>query len=117
MPWISARLTAADRLGGVNEIIAVILLAAKFNIPVCPHAGGVGLFEYVSHLVVFDYIYASATLENRMVEFADHLHEHMVSPVIVKSGRYFPPEAPGYAPIKAASMQQYEYAVGPIWKN
>lgn len=105
------------RLGGVNEIIAVILLAAKFNIPVCPHAGGVGLCEYVAHLVVFDYVCVCASLENRMVEFADHLHEHMESPVIVRGGSYFPPEAPGYARIKADSIQQHEFPSGPIWKQ
>ena len=105
------------RLGGVNEIIAVILLAAKFNIPVCPHSGGIGLCEYVSHLIIFDYVCASASLENRMVEYADHLHEHMVSPVIVRGGCYFPPEAPGYAQIKAESVQRYEFPSGPVWKG
>lgn len=105
------------RLGGINEIIAVILLAAKFNIPVCPHAGGVGLCEYVSHLIVFDYVCVCATLENRMVEFADHLHEHMVPPVTVRGGSYLPPEVPGYARIKAESLQKYEFPNGPVWKQ
>ena len=105
------------RLGGVNEIIAVILLAAKFDVPVCPHSGGIGLCEYVSHLIIFDYVCASASLENRMVEYADHLHEHMVSPVIVRGGQYFPPEAPGYARIKAESVQRYEFPNGPVWKK
>ena len=105
------------RLGGVNEIIAVILLAAKFDIPVCPHAGGVGLCEYVVHLVIFDYVCASACLDNRMAEYADHLHEHMVSPVNVRGGRYYPPEAQGYSQIKAASIKQYEFPNGLAWNK
>ena len=68
------------RLGGVNEVLAVLLLAAKFGVPVCPHAGGVGLCEYVQHLSLIDYISVSASLENRMIEYADHLHEHFLDP-------------------------------------
>ncbi len=85
------------RLGGVNEVLAVLLLAAKFGVPVCPHAGGVGLCEYVQHLSAFDYICVSASLENRIVEYVDHLHEHFVDPVVVRDGRYRLPHAAGYS--------------------
>ena len=74
------------RLGGVNEVLAVLLMAAKFGVPVCPHAGGVGLCEYVQHLAMFDYICVSGSLEHRMVEYVDHLHEHFVDPVDVDRG-------------------------------
>jgi L-fuconate dehydratase len=98
------------RLGGVNEVIAVLLLAAKFRIPVCPHAGGVGLCEYVQHLAIFDYIAVSASLENRIVEYVDHLHEHFVDPVIVRNGRYMPPTAPGYsATMRRESLAMYAF--------
>jgi L-fuconate dehydratase len=83
------------RLAGVNEILAVLLMAAKFGVPVCPHAGGVGLCEYVQHLSIFDYICVSASLENRILEYVDHLHEHFLNPVVIKNGRYMPPLAPG----------------------
>ncbi|MDQ4078461.1 MAG: fuconate dehydratase [Chloroflexota bacterium] len=79
------------RLGGVNEVLAVLLMAVKFGIPVCPHAGGVGLCEYVQHLSLFDYIYVSASLEKRIVEYVDHLHEHFLDPVTIRNGRYMPP--------------------------
>ena len=82
----------ACRVGGVNEVLAVILLAAKFGIPVCPHAGGVGLCEYVQHLAIFDYIAVSGTLENRVVEWVDHLHEHFRDPAVVVAGRYLAPD-------------------------
>ncbi len=85
------------RLGGVNEVLAVMLLAARFDIPVCPHAGGVGLCEYVQHLSIIDYVCVSATLDNRVAEYADHLHEHLHDPVVMKNGRYLPPENPGYS--------------------
>ena len=78
----------ACRIGGVNEAIAILLLAAKFGIPVCPHAGGVGLCEYVQHLAFFDYIAVSGSLENRVVEWVDHLHEHFRDPAVVRDGRY-----------------------------
>ena len=87
----------ACRIGGVNEAIAVLLLAAKFGIPVCPHAGGVGLCEYVQHLAFFDYIAVSGSLENRVVEWVDHLHEHFRDPAVVTDGRYRAPQAPGYS--------------------
>ena len=106
------------RLGGVNEVLAVLLMAAKFGIPVCPHAGGVGLCEYVQHLSIFDYICVSATLENRELEFADHLHEHFVDPVIVKNGQYIAPTAPGYsATMRPESLDEYEFPHGSAWKT
>jgi L-fuconate dehydratase len=105
------------RLGGVNEVLAVLLMAAKFGIPVCPHAGGVGLCEYVQHLSIFDYICISGTLENRELEFADHLHEHFVEPVVVKNGHYMAPAAPGYsAAMRPASLDEYEFPHGSVWK-
>lgn len=105
------------RLGGVNEVLAVMLMAAKFGVPVCPHAGGVGLCEYVQHLVMFDYIAVGASLENRVCEFVDHLHEHFVNPVRVAGGRYLPPEAPGYsAEIKAESLAAHLYPNGTAWR-
>lgn len=106
------------RLGGVNEVLAVLLLAAKFGIPVCPHAGGVGLCEYVQHLAMFDYIAVSASLENRVVEYVDHLHEHFVHPVVVRDGRYLAPTAPGYSiEIKPESRGRYAFPDGPAWKT
>ncbi len=106
------------RLAGVNENIAVILLAAKFGIPVCPHAGGVGLCEYVQHLSAFDYLRVSATLENRVVEFVDHLHEHFVDPVRIRRGRYLLPEKPGYSvEIFSETLRDYSYPDGRVWKG
>ncbi|MBN9391635.1 MAG: L-fuconate dehydratase [Chloroflexi bacterium] len=104
------------RLGGVNEILAVLLMAAKFGVPVCPHAGGVGLCEYVQHLSMFDYIAVSASLENRLVEFVDHLHEHFFDPVTMRNGRYMPPQMPGYSiTMRPESLDFYEFPVGPAW--
>ncbi|MGH9824599.1 MAG: L-fuconate dehydratase [Blastocatellia bacterium] len=104
------------RLGGVNEVLAVLLMAAKFGVPVCPHAGGVGLCEYVQHLSIFDYICVSASLEGRVLEYVDHLHEHFVDPVIVRNGRYMPPTAPGYSiTMKPESLAEYEYPRGAAW--
>jgi L-fuconate dehydratase len=104
------------RLGGVNEVLAVLLLAAKFGVPVCPHAGGVGLCEYVQHVAIFDYIAVSGSLENRTCEFVDHLHEHFVHPVQVRAGRYLAPTAPGYsAEIKPGSLARFEYPDGDAW--
>jgi L-fuconate dehydratase len=106
------------RLGGVNEVLAVLLMAAKFGIPVCPHAGGVGLCEYVQHLSIFDYVAVSACLENRIVEYVDHLHEHFVTPVIMKGDRYMPPTVPGYSiEMKSDSLARYEYPYGEAWKS
>jgi L-fuconate dehydratase len=106
------------RLGGINEILAVLLMAAKFNIPVCPHAGGVGLCELVQHLSMIDFISISATLENRVLEYVDHLHEHFIHPVIMKQGCYMPPMMPGYSiEMKEDSLKQYEFPVGAIWRK
>ena len=104
------------RLGGVNEVLAVLLLAAKFGVPVCPHAGGVGLCEYVQHLAIFDYIAVSGSLDDRIVEYVDHLHEHFVDPVVVRDGRYIPPLAPGYSiAMKPESRARFAYPDGPTW--
>ena len=106
------------RLGGVNEVLAVLLMAAKFGVPVCPHAGGVGLCEYVQHLSLFDYIAVSASLENRIVEYVDHLHEHFVFSVVMKNGRYVPPLDPGYSiEMKPESLDYYEFPNGAAWKR
>jgi L-fuconate dehydratase len=106
----------ACRVGGVNEVLAILLLAAKFGVPVCPHAGGVGLCEYVQHLSLFDYIALSGSLEKRIIEYTPHLHEHFVHPVIMKNGRYMPPDAPGYsATMYPTSIAAYVYPGGPVW--
>ena len=106
----------ACRLGGVNEVLAVLLMAAKFGIPVCPHAGGVGLCEYVQHLAIFDYLCVSASLENRIVEYVDHLHEHFVDPVAIEGGRYVVPTAPGYSiAMKPESLREYAFPDGAAW--
>jgi L-fuconate dehydratase len=104
------------RLGGVNEVIAVLLMAHKFGIPVCPHAGGVGLCEYVQHLSIFDYIFVSASLENRLLEYVDHLHEHFLDPVRIKDGHYMPPERPGYSiEMYLESLEKHEFPTGTSW--
>ena len=106
------------RLGGVNEVLAVLLMAAKFGVPVCPHAGGVGLCEYVQHLSLFDYIAVSASLENRIVEYVDHLHEHFVFPVVMKNGCYVPPLDPGYSiEMKPESLDYHEFPNGAAWRR
>jgi L-fuconate dehydratase len=105
------------RLGGVNEILAVLLMAQKFGVPVCPHAGGVGLCEYVQHLALIDYICVSASLEHRVVEYVDHLHEHFEYPVVLKNGRYMPPQDAGYSiTMKPASLDRFEFPTGPEWR-
>ncbi|MEI6232861.1 MAG: L-fuconate dehydratase [Planctomycetota bacterium] len=105
------------RLGGVNEILAVYLMAKKFGIPVCPHAGGVGLCEYVQHLQMWDYVSVSASMENRIVEYVDHLHEHFNDPCVVKNGHYMPPTTPGYSiEMKPASLDDHEFPTGKAWK-
>src|SRR3546814_355335 len=107
----------ACRLGGVNEVLAVLLMAAKFGVPVCPHAGGVGLCEYVQHLSIFDYIAVGASLENRILEYVDHLHEHFIDPVRIVNGRYMPPKRPGYSiEMHAASLSEYAFPHGKAWK-
>ena len=108
----------ACRLGGVNEVLAVLLMAARFGIPVCPHAGGVGLCEYVQHLAIFDYVAVSASLENRIVEYVDHLHEHFVHPVVVRGGRYQAPTAPGYSiTMKPESLRTFAFPDGAAWSH
>ena len=105
------------RLAGVNEIIAVLLMAAKFGVPVCPHAGGVGLCEYVQHLSLFDYIAVSGSLENRILEYVDHLHEHFLDPVVIKDGRYMPPTAPGYSiTMRPESLADHQFPQGRVWR-
>jgi L-fuconate dehydratase len=104
------------RLGGVNEVIAVLLLAAKFGVPVCPHAGGVGLCEYVQHLSIFDYIAVGASLEDRILEYVDHLHEHFLDPVKIRDGSYMPPERPGYSiEMRPESLEEFEFSRGSAW--
>jgi L-fuconate dehydratase len=104
------------RLGGVNEVLAVLLMAAKFGVPVCPHAGGVGLCEYVQHLAMFDYIAVSGSLEDRVVEYVDHLHEHFLAPVIVREGRYVAPDAPGYSiTMRDDSLARFAFPDGAAW--
>ena len=108
----------ACRVGGVNEAIAVLLLAARFGIPVCPHAGGVGLCEYVQHLAVFDYLSVSASLDDRFVEWVDHLHEHFVEPAEVRGGRYVIPLAPGYSiEMLAESREEFAFPDGAAWTD
>jgi len=106
----------AARLGGVNEVVAVLLLAAKFGVTVCPHAGGVGLCELVQHLSAFDYIAVSGALEGRMIEYVDHLHEHFLDPVVIRDGRYRLPTRPGYsAEMDPESLARYRFPDGPAW--
>lgn len=107
----------ACRTGGVNEVLSVLLLAAKFGVPVCPHAGGVGLCEYVQHLTAVDYLRVGGSLEGRMVEYVDHLHEHFVDPVRVKDGRYLLPTAPGYSvTMKPESIEEFSFPGGAAWR-
>jgi L-fuconate dehydratase len=106
------------RMGGVNEVLAVLLMAAKFGVAVCPHAGGVGLCEYVQHISIFDYIAVSASLEDRVCEYVDHLHEHFVDPCITRDARYVTPTLPGYSiTIKDESLDAYEFPAGRVWRD
>jgi len=108
----------ACRLGGVNEVVAVLLLAARFGVPVCPHAGGVGLCELVQHLSIFDYLCVSGSLDGRMIEYVDHLHDHFLDPVVVLNGRYRVPTRPGYgAEMAAASLARYAFPGGAAWTD
>jgi L-fuconate dehydratase len=107
----------AARLGGLNEVIVVLLLAAKYDIPVCPHGGGVGLCEYTQHISMFDYIAVSGSLEGRLLEYVDHLHEHFVDPVKMRRGHYLVPEAPGYSvTMKADSLSAHQFPGGSAWQ-
>lgn len=104
------------RLGGVNEVLAVYLMAAHYGVPVCPHAGGVGLCEYVNHLIMVDYARMACSTQDRVAEYVDHLHEHFEDPCVVRQGAYMPPQAPGYSiTMKPASLSQYRYPDGPLW--
>ncbi len=106
------------RVGGVNEILAIMLMAAKFDIPVCPHAGGVGLCEYVQHLSMIDYIAISGSTEDRIIEYVDHLHEHFLDPVVINNGAYMPPTMPGYSiEMKKESLKEYEFPNGKVWQE
>jgi L-fuconate dehydratase len=108
----------ACRLGGVNEVIAVLLLAAKFGVPVCPHAGGLGLPEYVQHLSIFDYICVSGSLQDRVAEYVDQLHDHFEAPVVMRNGRYMPPTAPGYSvTMRPETLERFVYPNGPAWRE
>ncbi|WBB67932.1 L-fuconate dehydratase [Micromonospora sp. WMMD812] len=106
----------ASRVAGVNENIAILLLAAKFGVPVCPHAGGVGLCELVQHLSMFDYVAVSGEMRDRVIEYVDHLHEHFVDPVVIRRGRYVAPTAPGFsATMRPQTLIEYAYPDGPVW--
>ena len=103
---------------GVNENLAILLMANKFGVPVCPHAGGVGLCEYVQHLAAFDFVRVSCTMEDRVVEYVDHLHEHFVTPVRIHRGRYVMPETPGYSiEMRAESLARYAFPDGEEWSK
>ena len=104
------------RVGGVNEVLAILLMAAKFDIPVCPHAGGVGLCEYVQHLSMVDYIAISGSMHGRIIEYVDHLHEHFLEPVVIQNGAYMPPKLPGYSiQMKTQTLKDYEFPTGKVW--
>ncbi len=108
----------ACRVAGVNENVAILLLAAKFGIPVCPHAGGVGLCELVQHLAMFDFVAVAGTMTNRVLEYVDHLHEHFTDPVRVSGGRYLAPTAPGFsATLSPESLRDYQYPGGSVWSS
>ncbi|MGW8701628.1 enolase C-terminal domain-like protein [Streptomyces eurythermus] len=106
----------AARVGGVNENLAILLLAAKFRVPVCPHAGGVGLCELVQHLAMFDYVAVSGSTEDRVIEYVDHLHEHFLAPVVVRAGHYTAPTAPGFsAALRPEALAHYAFPGGTYW--
>jgi L-fuconate dehydratase len=105
-------------VAGVNENIANLLLAAKFGVPVCPHAGGVGLCEIVQHLSMFDFAALSGTTRGRRLEWIDHLHEHFAAPAVVTGGRYRAPRVPGASTeILPESLAEYSYPSGPAWRD
>ena len=98
------------RMGGLNEVLAVLLMAAKYNLPVWPHAGGVGLCEYVQHLSMIDYLCVSGTKEDRVIEYVDHLHEHFIEPCVIENAAYMPPKLPGFSiEMKPESIAEYEW--------
>ena len=107
----------ACRVGGLNEVLAILLLAAKFDVPVCPHAGGIGLCEYVQHISTIDFIAVSASLNNRTTEYASHLHDHFLDPAIVRNGRYVIPTMPGYsADLYPQSVAALTFPTGSEWQ-
>ncbi|MGW1886231.1 enolase C-terminal domain-like protein [Streptomyces sp. NPDC001970] len=107
----------AARVAGVNENLAILLLAAKYGVPVCPHAGGVGLCELVQHLAMFDYVAVSRSKEDRVIEYVDHLHEHFTAPAVVENGHYVAPSAPGFsARMHPESLAAHRYPEGPVWQ-
>ena len=106
------------RVGGVNENIAILLLAAEFGVPVCPHAGGVGLCELVQHLSMFDFVAVTGSMTGRVIEYVDHLHEHFVDPVVIENGCYLAPSAPGFsAEMRAESIAAHLYPGGDVWRQ
>ncbi len=106
----------AARVGGVNENLAILLLAAKFGVPVCPHAGGVGLCELVQHLSMFDYLAVAGTTDDRVIEYVDHLHDHFLDPVVIGEGHYMAPTAPGFsATMRPESIARYTFPGGTFW--
>ncbi|MEV5341891.1 enolase C-terminal domain-like protein [Streptomyces sp. NPDC052676] len=106
----------AARVGGVNENLAILLLAARFGVPVCPHAGGVGLCELVQHLAMFDYLAVSGTTDDRVIEYVDHLHDHFLDPVVIREGHYTAPGAPGFsAALRPESIARYTFPGGAFW--
>ncbi|TAN04860.1 MAG: fuconate dehydratase [Rhodanobacteraceae bacterium] len=108
----------AARVGGVNEILAILLLAAKFGVRVFPHAGGVGLCEMVQHLAMADFIAISGAMEDRAIEYVDHLHEHFVDPVRIRNGRYLAPTRPGFSTrMHEAPLREYAYPEGGFWRG
>jgi len=108
----------ACRVAGVNENLAILLLAAKFGVPVCPHAGGVGLCEMVQHLAMFDFVGVSASADDRVLEYVDHLHEHFTDPVRIARGRYLAPTQPGFSTtLRPQSLRDYEFPNGAVWQQ
>ena len=106
----------AARVGGVNENLAILLLAAAFGKPVCPHAGGVGLCELVQHLAMFDFVAVSGSIEGRSIEYVDHLHEHFTDPVRVRNGRYLAPLGPGMsAEFRPDTIERFSFPHGAEW--
>ncbi len=106
------------RVASINENLAILLMAAKFGVPVCPHAGGVGLCEYVQHLSIFDFLAVSCTIEDRVIEYVNHLHEHFRHPVTMRNGRYLVPRDPGYSgEILAQTLHRFAFPSGDVWKS
>jgi L-fuconate dehydratase len=107
----------ACRVAGVPENVAILLLAAKFGKPVCPHAGGVGLCELVQHLALFDFVAVSGSLDDRVIEYVDHLHEHFLDPVVLKDGCYVAPSLPGFSSeMRPESLAEHRFPDGPVWQ-